>query len=109
MLNKTQGQWQNIKRATQDVICIYCNGEWVSKQRFLKHWHKGCDIKASFYPNLGKCVKLLMNPNLNSAQETKKLKHMSVDEKSTFHLLIKSQAKIDEKWDKKFVDDIVIR
>jgi hypothetical protein len=50
-----------------------------------------------------------MNPNLNSAQETKKLKHMSVDEKSTFHLLIKSQAKIDEKWDKKFVDDIVIR
>ncbi len=29
--------------------------------------------------------------------------------KSTFHLLIKSQAKIDEEQDKKFVDDIVIR
>jgi hypothetical protein len=37
-----------------------------------------------------------MNPNLNSTQETKKLKHMFVDEKSTSHLLIKSQTKIDE-------------
>jgi len=37
-----------------------------------------------------------MNPNFNFAQETKKLKHMFVDEKLTFHLLIKSQAKIDE-------------
>jgi hypothetical protein len=37
-----------------------------------------------------------MNPNLNSTQETKKSKHMSIDEKSTSHLLIKSQAKIDE-------------
>jgi hypothetical protein len=37
-----------------------------------------------------------MNPNLNFAQETKKLKHMFIDEKSTSHLLIRSQAKIDE-------------
>ncbi len=96
MLSKIEGQWQNIKKATQDVICIYYNGEWVSKQRLLKHWHKGCDIKASFYPNLGKRVKLWMNPNFNSTQETKKLKHMFVDEKLTSHLLIKSQAKIDE-------------
>jgi len=31
-----------------------------------------------------------MYPNLKFAQETKKLKHMFVDEKSTFHLRIKS-------------------
>jgi hypothetical protein len=96
MLNKTQGLWQNIKRPTQDVICIYYDGEWASKQKLLKHWHKGCDIKTSFYPNLSKRVKLLMNPNFNSTQETKKLKYMFVNKKSTSRLLIKSQAKIDE-------------
>jgi hypothetical protein len=37
MLSKTQCQWQHVKRATQDVICIYYDGEWASKQRLLKH------------------------------------------------------------------------
>jgi hypothetical protein len=50
-----------------------------------------------------------MYPNFNSTQETKKLKHMFTNEKSNFHLLIKSQAKIDEKQDQKFVINIVIR
>jgi hypothetical protein len=34
---------------------------------------------------------------------------MFVDEKSTFHLLIKSQAKIDEEQDQNFVVDTVIK
>jgi len=37
-----------------------------------------------------------MYPNFKSNQETKKLKHMLVNEKSTFHLPIKSQAEIDK-------------
>jgi hypothetical protein len=45
-------------------------------------------------------------PNFKSAQETKKLKHVLVDEKSSSHLLIKSQAKIDNK---KFIADKIIK
>jgi hypothetical protein len=48
-------------------------------------------------------------PNFKFAQETKKLKHMLVDEKSTFHLLIKSQAKIDKKQDQKVIVDTIIK
>jgi hypothetical protein len=39
---------------------------------------------------------MLVYPNFKFAQKTKKLKHMFANEKSTFHLPIKSQAKIDE-------------
>jgi hypothetical protein len=60
-----------------------------------KHQHKGCN-KTPFYPNVGKHVQLLMYPNFKYVQETKKLKHMLTDEKSTFHLPIKSQTKIDQ-------------
>jgi hypothetical protein len=35
-------------------------------------------------------------PNFKSAQETKKLKHMFIDEKSTSHLPIKSQVEVNE-------------
>jgi hypothetical protein len=37
-----------------------------------------------------------MYPNFKSAQETKKLKHMFINENPTSHLLIKSQIEIDK-------------
>ncbi len=36
-------------KGQQDVFYIYYGGKWLSKQRFSKHLHKGCN-KAPFYP-----------------------------------------------------------
>jgi predicted GIY-YIG superfamily endonuclease len=79
----------------QDVFYIYCGGTWPSKQRLLEHQHKGYN-KAPFYPNSSKHVQLSMYPNFKSIQKTKQLKHVLTNEKSTSHLRIKNQAKIDE-------------
>jgi hypothetical protein len=48
-------------------------------------------------------------PKFNSAQETKKMKHMFIDEKSTSHLPIKNQVEIDEKQDQKFIINTIIK
>ncbi len=50
-----------------------------------------------------------MYPNFKFAQETKKLKHILINEKSTSHLSIKSQVEIDKEQDKKSIIDIVIK
>jgi hypothetical protein len=50
---------------------------------------------------------LSVYPNFKFAQETKKLKHMLVDEKSTSHFLIKSQAKINKEQNQKFIIDTI--
>ncbi len=80
-----------MSKMWQNVLYIYYGGEWPNKQMLSKHIHKGCN-KVTFYQNSSKRVQLLVYPNFKSTQETKKLKHMFVDEKSTFHLSIKSQA-----------------
>jgi hypothetical protein len=36
-------------------MCIYYDGEWLSKLRLSKHGYKGCD-DATFYPNVSKHV-----------------------------------------------------
>jgi hypothetical protein len=49
-----------------------------------------------------------MYPNFKSVQKTEKLKHMFDDEKSTSHLPIKNQAKINkEQYQKSVVDTII--
>jgi len=50
-----------------------------------------------------------MYPNFKSVQKTEKLKHMFADEKSTFHLPIKNQAKINKEQYQKFVVDTIIK
>jgi hypothetical protein len=50
-----------------------------------------------------------MYPNFKFAKETKNLKHTLIDEKSTSHLLIKSQIEIDKEQVQKFIVDIVIK
>jgi len=50
-----------------------------------------------------------MYPNFKSIQETKNLKHTFTNEKSTSHLPIKSQAKINKEQYQKFVIDTVIK
>jgi hypothetical protein len=92
----------------QDVFYIYYGGKWPNKQRLSEHRHKVYN-KTPFYPNSSKHVQLPVYPNFKYAQETKKLKHMFTNEKSNFHLLIKSQVEIDEEKDQKFVANTVIR
>jgi hypothetical protein len=86
--DKTSKGWQ-------DAIYIYCGGKWPNKHRLLEHQHKGYN-KTPFYPNSSKHVQLLMYPNFKSIQKPKTLKHVLTNEKSTSHLPIKNQAKIDE-------------
>jgi len=50
-----------------------------------------------------------MCPNFKFVEETKNLKHNFIYEKSTSHLSIKSQTKIDKEQDQKFVVDIIIK
>jgi len=64
---------EKVAKAQQDVVYIYYGGEWPSKLKISKHWHKGCK-NAPFYPYSSKQVRLLVYPNFKSVEETKKLK-----------------------------------
>jgi hypothetical protein len=73
MLIKEIPTWQvtptdaeKITKGRQDVVYIYCGGEWPNKLRLSEHWHKGC-INALFYPDSIKSVQLPVYPNFKSA------------------------------------------
>ncbi len=40
-------------KGQQDVLYIYCGGEWPNKQQFSENQHKGCN-KSPFHPNSDK-------------------------------------------------------
>jgi len=57
---------EKVAKGRYNVIYIY-------KLQLSEHHHKGY-INSPFYPDLAKCIQLLVHPNFKSLQESKMLK-----------------------------------